>query len=225
MRLPWLALAYLTAVHAQDTPPLLTSADVQAVVSAAASSVDSEALDIAVTDRQGNVLAVFHKNAVPASVEGNFGVVTDTDDIAVGLARTASFSATIRRRFLLERYDLSANSFSAEHCIYLKRSFVRHRNTNRGCPLNIDFLDGQALPPATALDGISPGPGIVTGKTDLGDSDQRAVNPGGVPLFKQGVLVGGVGVAVSYRLSPNTQHSPALWERASVPHRRRREWW
>ena len=35
----------------------------------------------------------------------------------------------------------------------------------------------------------------MTGKQDLTDSNPNAVNPGGVPLFKNGVLVGGVGVA------------------------------
>ena len=40
-----------------------------------------------------------------------------------------------------------------------------------------------------------PGLGILTGKADLNDSDPDAVNPGGVPLFKKGVVVGGVGVA------------------------------
>ena len=42
---------------------------------------------------------------------------------------------------------------------------------------------------------MQPGLGILTGKANLNDSDPNAVNPGGVPLFKQGVLVGGVGVA------------------------------
>ena len=38
------------------------------------------------------------------------------------------------------------------------------------------------------------GPGIITGKADLNDSDPNAVNPGGVPIFSGPVLVGGVGV-------------------------------
>ncbi len=46
-----------------------------------------------------------------------------------------------------------------------------------------------------SIDGMEPGLGILTGKANLNDSDARAVNPGGVPLFKQGLMVGGVGVA------------------------------
>ena len=39
-----------------------------------------------------------------------------------------------------------------------------------------------------------PGLGIITGKADLNDSDPNAVNPGGVPLYKNGRMVGGIGV-------------------------------
>jgi uncharacterized protein GlcG (DUF336 family) len=67
-------------------------------------------------------------------------------------------------------------------------------NTNRGCPFNTTFLPGVNLPRARSIDGASPGLGIQTGKADLYDSNPFAVNPGGVPLFRNGILVGGVGV-------------------------------
>ncbi len=68
-------------------------------------------------------------------------------------------------------------------------------NTNRGCPFNAEYISGQGFPPARSIDGVEPGLGILTGKANLNDSDPSAVNPGGVPLYKQGVMVGGVGVA------------------------------
>lgn len=187
--------AFTTMLPAQSVP-VLTSDDVQAVVQAAAASVDSEALDIAVTDRQGNILAVFRKNAVPDRVTGNFGQETNTDELAVGLARTAAFfsnnQAPLSSRTI--RY-ISATHFPPNIAFTSSGPLYGIENTNRGCPLNVSFLDGHALPPATAIDGISVGVGVVTGKKDLYDSDPSAVNPGGVPLFKQGVLAGGVGVA------------------------------
>ena len=37
-----------------------------------------------------------------------------------------------------------------------------------------------------SIDGLSPGLGVITGKADVDDSNPAAVNPGGVPLFKNG---------------------------------------
>jgi len=68
-------------------------------------------------------------------------------------------------------------------------------NTNRGCPFNTSFLPGHAVSPSRSINGSSTGLGIITGKADIFDSDPNAVNPGGVPLFKNGHVVGGVGVA------------------------------
>src|SRR5277367_982235 len=41
------------------------------------------------------------------------------------------------------------------------------------------------------------GPGVLTGKADALDSNPLAVNPGGVPIFYQNVVVGGIGVVTS----------------------------
>src|SRR6185295_5960039 len=84
-------LAFFAApTKANDPPPILTAADVQSVVTAAASSVNS-ALSIAVTDRVGNILAVFRKPGTPANSIGNFGALVDTNELAVALARTGAF--------------------------------------------------------------------------------------------------------------------------------------
>jgi len=42
-----------------------------------------------------------------------------------------------------------------------------------------------------------PGLGIITGKADVNDSNPNAVNPGGVPIYKSNVLVGGIGVVAA----------------------------
>src|SRR5579862_5099833 len=51
--------------------PVLSAADVDAVIQHAAASVNSESMVIAVTDRQGDILAVYSKPAAPATTTAN----------------------------------------------------------------------------------------------------------------------------------------------------------
>jgi uncharacterized protein GlcG (DUF336 family) len=191
-----LLFAPVSLLHADDPPPILTAADVQSVVQNAAASVNSSTMVIAVTDRVGNILAVYRKPDAPALSVGNFSALVDTNELAVALARTGAF-------FSNSQAPLSSRTvrfISGTH-FPLGVSFVDNgalygiENTNRGCSFNTTFIPGQAVPPATLIDGTTPGLGIITGKVDVNDSDQSAVNSGGVPLFKNGILVGGVGVA------------------------------
>ena len=177
-------------------PVVLTSADVAKVVEAAASSVNSEAMVIAVTDRQGNILAVYQKPNAPATALANFGVQADTPEVAVALARTTSFfsndQAPLSSRTV--RF-ISGIHFPPGINLTSNAPLYGIENTNRGCSFNAEYILGKEFPAATTIDGSSPGLGILTGKANLDDSDASAVNPGGVPLYKQGVMVGGVGVA------------------------------
>ena len=52
------------------------------------------------------------------------------------------------------------------------------------------------IPPSLALSGGF-GPGVITGKADVNDSNATAVNPGGVPIFYKNVVLGGIGVVTS----------------------------
>jgi uncharacterized protein GlcG (DUF336 family) len=180
----------------EDVAPLgLTAADIKSVIQKAAASVNAPMV-IAVTNRQGDILAVFRKPGAPLTATANFGIQADSNEVAVALARTASFftnnqaplsSRTVR--FISGIHFPPGIPFTGNAALY------GIENTNRGCPFNADYLPGQAVPPARSIDGSQPGLGILTGKADLNDSDPNAVNPGGVPLFKQGVIVGGIGVA------------------------------
>jgi hypothetical protein len=69
----------------------LTSDDVRAIVTNAAAAVNDSGMVIAVSDRQGNILAMFRKNQAPASSIGNFGNTVDTNELAAAVARTAAF--------------------------------------------------------------------------------------------------------------------------------------
>ena len=191
-----LLTAFSALLLAQDDPaPILTAADVQSVVQNAAASANVPMV-IAVDDRQGNILAVFQKPGAPLTAAANFGIQADSNEVAVALARTAAFFSNSQAplssrtvRFISGIHFPPGIPFTENGPLY------GIENTNRGCPFNTNFIPGQEAPPALSIDGSQPGLGILTGKADLNDSNPAAVNPGGVPLFKQGVLVGGVGVA------------------------------
>lgn len=175
---------------------ILSADDVRGIVEKAASSVDTNTLVIAVTDRQGNILALYRKPNAPVTAIGNFSAVVDANELAVALARTTSFfsngQAPLSTRTV--RY-ISGIHFPPGVAFTGNAALYGIENTNRGCGFNVTFLPGKEVPPARSIDGTKPGLGILTGKKDLLDSDPAAVNPGGVPLYKNGKLVGGIGVA------------------------------
>lgn len=174
---------------------VLTKDDVARVIESAAKSVDSRALVIAVTDRQGDVLAVYRKPEAPATAVGNFGKTVDANELAVALARTAGFFSNGQAPLSSRTVRFISGVHFPPGVLYTGNAALYGiENTNRGCYIGADYAEGKAVPPARSIDGTSTGLGIITGKADLFDSNPDAVNPGGVPLYKDGQVVGGVGV-------------------------------
>jgi len=185
-----------TTAPAAPPPPVpqtLTQSDVTVVVQAAATAAQSDTMAISVVDRLGRILAVYVGPSAPATVTGNFGALVATDELAVSLARTAAFfsndQAPLSSRTV--RY-ISGIHFPPGIANTPNAALYGIENTNRGCTLSPGLI--PTIPPATLINGTSPGLGIATGKADVNDSDPTAVNPGGVPIFKNGQVVGGVGV-------------------------------
>jgi uncharacterized protein GlcG (DUF336 family) len=182
----------------------LTSADIESIIGAAARALAARTMVIAVTDRGGNVLGVFRKPEAPTNVVGNFGRSVDANDLAVSLARTGAF-------FSNDQAPLSSRTVRFISGIHFPPG-IRNKpnaalygieNTNRGCSFNTVFNPGKAIVPSRSLNGLpcngfdtrGCGLGIATGKANVLDGDFAAVNGGGVPIFKDGVLVGGIGVS------------------------------
>ncbi len=70
----------------------LTADEVRSVVEHAASSAKARrGVAISVTNRRGDILAVFRTPNAPDTAIGNFSASVDTNELAVALARTAAF--------------------------------------------------------------------------------------------------------------------------------------
>ncbi|MGC1615306.1 MAG: heme-binding protein [Candidatus Acidiferrum sp.] len=170
--------------------------DVQNIVQAAVNSANVDMV-VAVVDRAGFVLGVYRTQNAPATELGNFGQTLDADDVAVALARTGAF-------FSNDQAPLSSRTVRFISGIHFPPGVTNQptaalygiENTNRGCTLVSGAAFQSQIPPSLALGGGF-GPGVITGKTDAMDSDPLAVNPGGVPIFYQNVVLGGVGVVTS----------------------------
>jgi uncharacterized protein GlcG (DUF336 family) len=184
------------------SPPVIASvqplqiADVQNIVQAAVNSANVDMV-VAVVDRAGFVLGVFRTQNAPATAVGNFGQTLDANDVAVALARTGAF-------FSNDQAPLSSRTVRYISGIHFPPGVTNQppadlygiENTNRGCTLVSGAAFQSQIPLSLALGGGF-GPGILTGKADVMDSNPLAVNPGGVPIFYQNVVVGGIGVVTS----------------------------
>jgi uncharacterized protein GlcG (DUF336 family) len=148
-------------------------------------------------DRAGFVLGVFRTQGAPATAVGNFGQMQNANDVAVALARTGAF-------FSNDQAPLSSRTVRFISGIHFPPGVMNQppadlygiENTNRGCTLVNDPNFQSKVPPSLALGGGF-GLGVLTGKSDMMDSNAAAVNPGGVPIFYRNVVVGGIGVVTS----------------------------
>jgi uncharacterized protein GlcG (DUF336 family) len=178
------------------TVQALQVTDVQNIVQAAVNSANVDMV-VAVVDRAGFVLGVFRTQNAPTAATGNFGQTLGANDVAVALARTGAF-------FSNDQAPLSSRTVRFISGIHFPPGVMNQppadlygiENTNRGCTLVSGAAFQNQIPPSLALGGGF-GLGVLTGKADAMDSNPLAVNPGGVPIFYQNVVVGGIGVVTS----------------------------
>lgn len=179
----------------------LSSTDVGRIVAQAAAQADAQGTPavIAVTDRVGNVLAVFRMPGAPALAS-----IPDAPDApnidAQGLdvpAEAAAIAKAITGAYL----SSGGNAFSSR---------------------TASMIVQEHFPPAPTTTGLESGPlfGVQFSQLPCSDLSARAsdgfigpkrsplglsADPGGFPLYKNGVVVGGVGVMADgvYGFDPN----------------------
>lgn len=182
------------SVYSVPAAEALSVADVQAVIAQAAQEATARGRPavIAVTDRVGNVLAVFQMTGAPATVtirpgpNGNFdvqGAVVSASAAAIAKAITGAYLSS------------GGNAFSTR---------------------TASMIGQEHFPPSPATAGLESGPlyGVQFSQLPCSDVTRRyaagggagafigpkrsplglAADPGGFPLYKNGVVVGGVGV-------------------------------
>lgn len=193
----------------------LTVADVQRVVQQAVAGLTATGVGggtISVVDRVGNVLAVYvAPGASPTSVvNGQIGAAGGLEGLTIP-STLAAISKAGTGAFLSSQ----GNAFSTRTASQIVQEHFNpgERNTPGGPLFGVQFsqLLCSDVTVVDALGGSRKGSGLVGG----GSAGPRplplglSADPGGVPLYKGGDLVGGVGVEFdgSYTLDRNIHDS------------------
>ncbi|ATE65388.1 heme-binding protein [Rhizorhabdus dicambivorans] len=201
-----------TPVFAVPAQEALTAADVQKVL---AQTIEEAAARgkpavIAITDRVGNVLAVYQMNGAPTTlaVQTRHRSVTPTDLEGLVLPGTAAANpltaAAIAKAVTGAYLSSSGNAFSTRTASFIvQEHFPAGANQLPGGPLfGVQF---SQLPCSDLNQRFVPGGGtgafIGPKRSPVG----LAADPGGFPLYKNGVVVGGIGVMSDglYGYDPN----------------------
>ncbi len=191
------------SVFAKPAAEALTVADVEAVIARAAAEASARRRPavIAVVDRVGNVLAVFTMAGAPATAttRANPNGNTDVEGVTVP-AGLAAIAKAITGAYL----SSGGNAFSTRTASQIvQQHFPPSANTvglESGPLFGVQF---SQLPCSDLVARAGVGsPMIGPKRSPLG----LAADPGGFPLYKNGVVVGGVGVMADgdYGFDPET---------------------
>ena len=205
-----------------DTPQNLTIADTQKLIAQAVQEANARGVTgtIAIVDRVGNVLAVFDMTATTATAPVGLTVRID-DGIANGVPSsgatldgvvlTNGTSVTLRDGTVLPSANLNATGLAAVSkaitAAFLSSEGNAFTTRTAGQIIQENFNPGEGNQPSGPLFGVqfsnlacsditsialipSPNGNIAPRASPLGLS----ADPGGLPLYKSGVPVGGIGV-------------------------------
>lgn len=188
-----------------DVPTRLSTNDVGLVVAQAVAEADAQgvAATIAVTDRVGNVLAVYRMNGAPAAVRvgspaGSGPIDGGLEGISLVPAELSAIAKAVTGAYL----SSEGNAFTTRTASQIvQANFNPGEGNQPGGPLfGVQFSQLPCSDLSTRfVAGAGPGPG--PHRSPLGLS----ADPGGLPLYKNGTVVGGIGVESDglYTLDPS----------------------
>jgi uncharacterized protein GlcG (DUF336 family) len=187
------------AVYAIPAQEALSAADVQRVIAQAVGEAQARKLPaiVAVTDRVGNVLGVFAMNGARGKMLTSrltaTGVLNDVDVDAQGLEVVSTIGA-ISKALTGAYLSSGGNAFSTRTAsMIVQANFPPSPGTvglESGPLSGVQFSQLPCSDLNTRFGAGGSGASIGPKRSPLG----LAADPGGFPLYKNGVLVGGIGV-------------------------------
>ena len=201
-----------TPVYAAPALESLTASDVQKVLAQAVeeAAARNKPAVISVVDRVGNVLAVFAMNGAPTTLTirttHRSVAPTDVEGLVIAGSATANplAAAAIAKAVTGAYLSSSGNAFSTRTASFIvQEHFPPGNNQLPGGPLfGVQFSQLPCSDFAQRY-AAAGGAGAFVGpkRSPLG----LAADPGGFPLYKNGVVVGGIGVMSDglYSYDPN----------------------
>jgi uncharacterized protein GlcG (DUF336 family) len=197
-------LAHSQGDAAGGPAQILTAADVDAIVNAAASALNDSTLAIAVVDRTGQILAVYSRPGADAR----------TPDIAVSLARTTAF-------FSNDEAPLSSRTVRFISGIHFppgvanvgNAALYGVENINRGCQLDSatpgvfeTIFNGPQIPPRPRSIAGTFGIGAGAIPAECNALDQRGCAVGGPIAGEDGSPIYSLGITTG---KPNLRDRPS----------------
>jgi uncharacterized protein GlcG (DUF336 family) len=177
--------------HCADVPTRLEAAEVERVIAQAVTEAGARgaAATIAVTDRVGNVLAVFRMNGADPSLvtDGGRGVSGGIDNVAVVPSTLGAIAKALTGAFLSSEGN-AFTSRTASQIVQL-HFYPGEFGQPSGPLFGVQFSQLPCSDLNARFDGVTR-PAAGPQRSPLG----LAADPGGLPLYKNGTVVGGIGV-------------------------------